>query len=98
MNCLVIYDIPSNRVRDKVADACMDYGMNRIQFSAFAGDLLRTHQEELAQKAQRLLGRNEGKVYLYCIGEREWADRLEVVVEAKQDGAGESRPEQQSRE
>lgn len=83
MNCLVIYDIPSNRIRDKVADACMDYGMNRIQFSAFAGDLQRTHQEELVQKAQRLLGRNEGKVYLYCIGEHEWADRLEIVVAEK---------------
>lgn len=86
MNCLVIYDIPSDRVRNKVADVCMDYGLNRIQFSAFSGDLLRTHQEELSQKARRLLGKNEGKVYLYCVGEHEWAERLEVIVEpAKQD-------------
>jgi CRISPR-associated protein Cas2 len=83
LNCIVIYDIPSNRARGKVADACMDYGMNRIQFSAFAGDLLRAHQEELILKARRLLGKNEGKVYLYCIGEGEWDKRLEVIVEPK---------------
>jgi CRISPR-associated protein Cas2 len=83
LNCIVIYDIPSNRARGKVADACMDYGMNRIQFSAFAGDLLRAHQEELILKARRLLGKSEGKVYLYCIGETEWDKRLEVIVEPK---------------
>lgn len=80
MNCLVIYDVRAgregNRVRTKLADLCMDYGMNRIQYSAFAGDLQRTHQEELFQRAQRLLGKTAGKVYLYPIGEGEWRQRL----------------------
>ncbi|MEO6063329.1 MAG: CRISPR-associated endonuclease Cas2, partial [Thermoflexales bacterium] len=74
MNCILIYDIPSsregNRIRSKLADICMDYGMNRIQYSAFCGDLLRTHQEELIGRARKKLGNKPGKVYLYPIGER----------------------------
>jgi CRISPR-associated protein Cas2 len=82
MQCLLIYDIPDSRVRLKVADTCMDYGMNRIQYSAFMGDLRRTHQEELLKRAKRSLGRRPGKIYLYCIGENEWRQRLEHIQTA----------------
>ncbi len=83
MKCILIYDIPKDRIRIKIADACMDYGMQRIQFSAFCGNLARTHQEELIQKARKRLGKNAGKVYLYCIGEKEWAQHIEVLCEPK---------------
>jgi len=29
---LLIYDIPSDRLRGKVANACLDYGLERIQY------------------------------------------------------------------
>ena len=80
MICLFIYDIPvghdGNRIRAKLADLCLDYGMNHIQYSVFAGDLLRTHQEELFERARKQLGQKPGKVHLYCVGEREWGLRL----------------------
>ena len=79
MNCLLIYDIPDDRIRAKVADMCMDYGMNRIQYSAFIGNLQRTHQQELVKRAGAKLGKKSGKIYLYCIGEKEWGQRLEHV-------------------
>ena len=47
MRYLLIYDIPHDGVRVKVADACLDYGLVRIQYSAFLGELKRTHQREL---------------------------------------------------
>lgn len=78
MNCIVIYDIPSNRIRTKIADICLDYGLNRIQYSAFAGDLARTHQQELMGRVLKRLGKQDGRVYLYCVSEREWAQRLEL--------------------
>lgn len=83
MNCIVIYDITSTRIRSQIADLCMDYGLNRIQYSAFAGDLLRTHQEELIKRAAAKLGKHAGRIYLYCIGEREWHQRLEYTNEGK---------------
>ena len=92
MNCLLIYDIPDDRVRVKVADMCMDYGMNRIQYSAFIGNLHRTHQQELIKRAVAKLGKKPGKIYLYCIGEKEWDQRLEHVRAAKPDAAAAAQP------
>ena len=42
MHCLVVYDISDDKLRTKVADILMDYGLDRIQYSAFAGKLART--------------------------------------------------------
>lgn len=84
MRCLVVYDIPDDRVRTKVADHCLDYGLDRIQYSAFLGDLSRTHQEELMLRVKRTLGKREGKVQLFVICEKDWAQRLEVIREGKE--------------
>ncbi len=92
MNCIVIYDITSTRIRNKIADLCMDYGLNRIQYSAFAGVLLRTHQEELIKRAAARLGKHAGRIYLYCIGEREWQQRLEHVSKGDSQAPAEGGP------
>lgn len=44
---LLIYDIPDDRTRYRVSERCKDYGLERIQYSAFAGDLERNRREEL---------------------------------------------------
>ena len=51
MRYLLIYDISHDGVRTKVADACLDYGLERIQYSAFLGSLTRTHQNNSAEKS-----------------------------------------------
>ena len=45
MQTLIVYDIPNDRIRGKIADVCLDYGLDRIQWSAFLGDLARTHHD-----------------------------------------------------
>jgi len=75
---LVIYDISNDRIRDKVANACQDYGLDRIQYSAFMGQLKRTHQEELMLRVKDLLGDEEGCVQLIPISTVNWGERLEV--------------------
>ena len=57
MNCLLLYDVTDDRKRAKIADACLDYGLDRIQYSAFTGDLTRNLQEELFVKLRTLLGK-----------------------------------------
>lgn len=69
---LVIYDIPSDRLRSRVADACLDYGLERIQFSAFVGRLGRAHEHELELKITRLLSREPAKVRFISLDERTW--------------------------
>jgi CRISPR-associated protein Cas2 len=47
---LVIYDCESDRVRSRISEVCLDYGLIRIQFSAFMGRLSRSMREELFLK------------------------------------------------
>ncbi len=79
MQCLVVYDIPDDGKRAKVADACLDYGLDRIQYSAFLGPLLPVHREELMRKIRQTLGKRPGNVQLFPICESDWADRLAVI-------------------
>ena len=36
---LVSYDITNNRLRKKIADKLLEYGLSRLQYSVFAGPL-----------------------------------------------------------
>lgn len=76
--CLVVYDISNDRIRTKVAGICLDYGLSRIQLSAFLGDLSRTHQDELLQKARRRLGDSPGHIALFPLCETDFRCRREV--------------------
>ncbi|GAB4550140.1 MAG: CRISPR-associated endonuclease Cas2 [Anaerolineae bacterium] len=82
MRVLLIYDIPHDGTRNKIADLCQDYGLDRVQYSAFQGELKRTHQEELVMKARKRLGKRPGDIRLIPICEKDWAARLEVVNES----------------
>lgn len=82
MQILLIYDIPDTKVRTKVADICLDYGLERIQYSAFSGNLRRVHQEELLAKVRKRLGKRAGKILLAPVCEKDWQARLELIQEA----------------
>jgi len=76
MFCLVLYDIPDDNKRRKIADICLDYGLDRTQYSVFAGDLSRNLQEELFQKIKRTLGKKDGSLILLPIHRKTWDQRL----------------------
>lgn len=67
MITLFVYDITSDRVRTKVAQICLDYGLQRIQYSAFLGDLSPNRQEELWLKCRRRLGNSAGNLQLFVM-------------------------------
>ena len=48
VSCVLIYDIESDRLRNRISEACLDYGLERIQYSAFFGKLSRNRRQELA--------------------------------------------------
>jgi len=73
---LVIYDVPNDRLRNKIADLCLDYGLDRIQYSAFLGQLHRTHQEELMIKIRKQVGKKPANVQLITICDQDWQKRL----------------------
>ena len=81
MHLLLIYDITNDRIRTKVACACEDYGLDRIQYSAFYGQLNRNLQEELILRIDSLLANEPGRVQLIPIAQSEWDRRLEVGID-----------------
>ena len=55
----VIYDISENNVRTKVSSKCKNYGLQRIQKSAFIGELTNNKAEMLALEAKEILGEKD---------------------------------------
>ena len=88
MNCLLVYDIPDDGKRTKIADACLDYGLDRIQFSAFVGRLQRTHQEELMMKIKKILGKRAGNIQLFTFCAEDWQKRQIIDQEEPGDQKG----------
>ncbi|MCB0003157.1 MAG: CRISPR-associated endonuclease Cas2 [Anaerolineae bacterium] len=81
MNCLLVYDIPDDRARAKIADFCLDYGLDRIQYSAFVGQLSRNHQQELMLRIKKRLGKKSGNIQLFAICAKDWENRLACIQE-----------------
>jgi CRISPR-associated protein Cas2 len=77
----VLYDIPDDAVRTKIADVCKDYGLQRIQFSAFCGSLTRNMREELFLRLGDTLGGRPGKILLQPVCEKDCRARLLVENE-----------------
>lgn len=94
----VLYDIPDDAVRTKIAEVCKDYGLERIQFSAFCGALTRNKREELFLRLGSTLGERPGKILLQPVCEKDIRDSLHVENDeaeadsSQADAAGE-RPE-----
>jgi CRISPR-associated protein Cas2 len=90
MKALLVYDVPDDRVRTRVADTCLDYGLVRIQFSAFFGELTANQQEELILKLRRRVGRFACNIQLFPIAEREIRLRKIIHVPDKPAEAGQT--------
>jgi CRISPR-associated protein Cas2 len=88
VKCLLIYDIPDDQARDKVANFCKDYGLDRVQYSAFVGELSTNHQEELMLKIEKRLGKSTGRIDLFAICKEDWRKRLSFCQDMVGLGAG----------
>lgn len=80
MISLLIYDIPDDKLRSSVADTCLDYGLERIQFSAFLGELNHNRQEEILQKIKRKIGQKQANVQLFPVCEKDLRLKKDVVI------------------
>jgi CRISPR-associated protein Cas2 len=76
LRTLVIYDIENDRIRLKISETCLDYGLVRIQFSAFLGTLNRNNREELFLRLTSILDDNAGKIMLQPICHKDMKDVL----------------------
>lgn len=61
----IIYDIVEDKVRSRVARACKQYGLERVQKSAFLGKLESNRFDELSEKCRSLIDEKVDSVYLF---------------------------------
>jgi CRISPR-associated protein Cas2 len=74
VSLVLIYDIEEDRVRTRVADICLDYGLERIQFSAFFGRLNRNRRQELSLRVQAEIGNRSARVRVIPVCEDDLKD------------------------
>ena len=78
MHTYVIYDIVEDRIRKKIADACLDYGLKRIQYSAYLGDINATRRRGLEAKLTREFGDAEGKIEVISVCAKDFDQRTVI--------------------
>jgi CRISPR-associated protein Cas2 len=74
ISLVLIYDIEEDRIRTRVADICLDYGLERIQFSAFFGRLNRNRRQELSLRVQAEIGKQSARVRVIPVCEDDLQD------------------------
>jgi CRISPR-associated protein Cas2 len=79
----VVYDIEDDRVRGRIANACEDYGLERIQYSAFCGSLDASRRSELAARLGDTLGEAVGKILVLPVCEKDAGAKRELVNEPR---------------
>ena len=61
----VIYDIVSDKTRNKVAKICLNKGLYRVQKSVFLGTLNANQRDSLALECERLIDVDVDSVYIF---------------------------------
>ncbi|MEI2761578.1 CRISPR-associated endonuclease Cas2 [Methanothrix soehngenii] len=73
----VIYDISENRYRSRVAKICKNYGLFRVQKSAFLGDLNRNESDSLTLECEATIEESDS-VYVFPMCE-DCFDKIKLI-------------------
>jgi CRISPR-associated protein Cas2 len=96
LRILVLYDISDDGARGHVADACLDYGLERIQYSAFVGVLSRAHRQDLMLRIERILDHQLAKVRFILLDDIAW--RQQIIIERSAGDSGHRGADQRKNE
>ncbi|MEM2141670.1 MAG: CRISPR-associated endonuclease Cas2 [Candidatus Thorarchaeota archaeon] len=91
MRWIVVYDITDDSLRERVSERLKDYGLERIQYSTFQGELLRHVLSSLRTDLQKLV--NEGdetdSVIIFPLCDPCFRGRIVIGAEKEMEGIGE---------
>lgn len=71
MICWVLYDIKNDKSRSKVADACEQSGLQRVQYSVFLGRLDDNEKDSLELRIEELINEEHDSVYIFPMSKDE---------------------------
>lgn len=61
----IVYDIVEDRLRNKVAKKCKQFGLQRVQKSVFLGRLESNRFDELSEICREIIDEDTDSVYLF---------------------------------
>jgi len=76
LHVIVTYDISNNKARRKISERCLDYGLDRTQYSVFSGRLRPTSIRALSKALQQYV--KSGHVLIIPIASDDWEKRIEL--------------------
>jgi len=71
MICWVMYDIKKDKARTKIAKACEQSGLNRVQYSVFLGTLEKNEKDTLEIIINELMDKKTDSVYIFPMSKDE---------------------------
>lgn len=81
---LVVYDIENDRIRTRIGNICLDFGMLRFQKSTFWGKLNSNRRKELYYKLKDSLKDSPGRILIQPISIDDVEQRF-VIANEKQE-------------
>jgi CRISPR-associated protein Cas2 len=69
VSVVVLYDVEDDRIRARVSDICLNYGLERIQYSAFLGKINRNRRQELSLRLQEEVGAEQARLRIIPVTE-----------------------------
>jgi len=82
---LVIYDIPDDDLRVKVAKFLLSKGLKRIQRSAFIGPLTSSQRADLIAGLKRLVAGRRANIQVFPLTQASYNQRASIGVELRYD-------------
>jgi len=76
MICWVMYDIKEDRARTKIARACEQAGLYRVQYSVFLGTIEANEKDTLQVQIEDLMDEEVDSVYIFPMSK----DELKATV------------------
>lgn len=80
MKTFVIYDVTEDKIRNKIFEACKDYGLTHVQYSVFFGELNHNRRGELSQRLKRILGKNFGDIIICPVCDKDLRLLINISV------------------
>lgn len=74
MICWVMYDIKDDKARTKIAKACLQSGLYRVQYSVFLGTIDADRKDELQLRIEELMNEEVDSVYMFPMSKDELQD------------------------
>jgi len=80
----VVYDVPQehNKIRTKIVQKLLDFGLERVQYSVFGGELTKEETENLVITLKRLKTDKKADIRIFLLGRTHNSERIITVSEA----------------